>query len=263
MLGGLRGAAAAGLALIVAAGCATRTSTGLTGRLVTGGDGPAAAEATFDVGPAPGGVAAPAAPPAEARRVEPVPKFVAPNALEDRDTALGEALLALAAGESATAHRRVAGEYRRLKVFDRAEAHLTLALALEPRDATLLDARARVWRDWGLPARALADAHRAAFLAPDSAQAQNTLGTVLFALGQIGQARDRFARAIGMAPEAAHFRSNLCFAAYAQGALDAALSACDAALRLSPDLEVARRNRELVTAAMRAAADGVRTEGTP
>ena len=43
----------------------------------------------------------------------------------------------------------------------------------------------RVWRDWGLPALALGDAHRAIYYAPQSASARNTYGTVMQALGQL------------------------------------------------------------------------------
>jgi tetratricopeptide (TPR) repeat protein len=241
--------------------CAARTSGGLADRFVTRGESTAGAEATFDVGPVADGALGAAEPAGRPVPVEPVPKFVAPNALEDVDPALGEAMLAAAADPSAETHRRLAAEYRRLKVFDRAEKHLALALALEPRDASLFVERARVWREMGVLDRALSDAHRAAYLAPDSAEAQNTLGTVLFALGRVTEAGQRFARAATIEPGAAHLLSNLCYARYADGDLAAALEACDAALRLDPALAVAQQNRGLVTAAMTGQDHG--TEGTP
>jgi tetratricopeptide (TPR) repeat protein len=251
-----------GLALALAAGCAARQSAGLESLLVRQTDGTVTTDATFDVAPRPVG-AERAEPVGEPVPVVPVPKFVAPDALEDRDAALGAALLALAAEESVAAHRLVAAEYWRLKVFDRAERHLTRALALQPRDPALLEERARLWRDAGVQGRALADAHRAAYLAPASAAVQNTLGTVLFALGRVAEARGRFARAVALDPGAAYLQSNLCYAALAGREFLAALSACDAALRLSPDFEAAQKNRALVTAAMAAAPAQNGTEGRP
>ncbi len=143
-------------------------------------------------------------------------------------------LAALAVRESVDGHRRAAAEYWKARVFDRADRHLTLAIALRPRDAVLFEERARLWRDAGVLDRALSDAHQAAYLSPALAEAQNTLGTVLYALGRVDAARERFARVAALKPGAAYAQSNLCFAAFAGGALEQALMACDEALRIAP-----------------------------
>jgi Flp pilus assembly protein TadD len=252
------------IALLLAGGCAARPAAGLADRLVRRGDDAAAARATFDAGPPEGADRGPGRQPeGEPVPVVPLPKVSEPNALETEDAALAAALAAVGATPSVRSHRRVAAEYWRLKVFDRAERHLTLALSLAPRDPRLLDERARLWRDAGVLDRALSDAHLAAYLAPASPEAQNTLGTVLFRLGRAKEARERFGRAAALHPTAAYLQSNLCYAALATGELEAARAACDAALALSPELEAARRNRALVAAALSGEAEEGRTEGTP
>ena len=257
---------AIGLALFFAAACATTAAPapGMAGRFVTRDDGKAAERATFDVAPAErADRPAAAAPGAEPVPVVPIPKYSEPNSVESEDPALAASLSALRTSPSVAAHRRVAAEYWRLKVFDRAERHLTLALSLAPRDAMLIEERARLWRDAGVLDRALSDAHTAAYRAPSSAQAQNTLGTVLFALGRVTEARDRFARAAALAPVSAYVQNNLCYANYVTREFEAALAACDVALSVSPGFEAARRNRALVGAAITAGAERQRTEGTP
>src|SRR5687768_16728943 len=91
---------------------------------------------------------------------------------------LAAALHAANTAPSPQTLRRAADEYRRLRIADRAHDYLQQALRLDPRDAATYDALARLWRDGGLPALALADAHRAVHYAPASAVAHNTLGTV-------------------------------------------------------------------------------------
>jgi tetratricopeptide (TPR) repeat protein len=111
-----------------------------------------------------------------------------PRSIEETDPALKAALATLAKGRSAHAHLAVAGHYSRLGVSDMAYEHLSEALAIEPRSSAALDGRARLLRDVGLMAMALADANRARFLAPESAAVRNTLGTILERLGQCREA---------------------------------------------------------------------------
>jgi tetratricopeptide (TPR) repeat protein len=196
----------------------------------------------------------------EAVPVVPIPKVSPGPTLESENEELRAALGALAVRESTDSHRRAAAEYWQARVFDQADRHLTRAIALRPRDAGLFEERARLWRDAGALDRALSDAHRAAYLAPGLSEAQNTLGTVLFALGRVGAARERFARAAVLTPDAAHVQSNLCFAAFAGGALEQALMACDEALRIAPDHLTAQRNRERVEAALSARQTNERSE---
>ena len=74
-------------------------------------------------------------------------------------------------------------------MLDAAYRNFNRAIALNPRDAAAYEGLARVWRDWGLPALALGDAHRATYYAPQSASARNTYGTVMQALGRYDDAR--------------------------------------------------------------------------
>ena len=101
---------------------------------------------------------------------------------------LAEALAALSQGETPDRFRAVAIEYQRLRVLDKAEEFASKAINLTPKNADLYELRARIWRDSDAPELALSDAHRAAYLAPASAVAMNTLGTVHFALDQPAEA---------------------------------------------------------------------------
>lgn len=251
---GRAGLVALALGAVITAGCAPRVPRGMVDRFVTRDDG-ASAGATFDVAPpAPASADAVRA----AGRVEPVvpiPKVSSGLTLETQNAALAAALGALAVRESVDGHLRAAAEYGRAGVVDQADRHLGRALAIAPRDARLFDERARLWRDAGALDVALAYAHRAAYLAPRMAEAQNTLGTVLYALGDVQAARDRFARAVALRPDAAYARHNLCVAAAAEGADGAhepAQTACDDTPRLEPVPEPAERNRNFINRAPRA-----------
>lgn len=177
------------------------------------------------------------------------PKSGAPPTLEALDPGLADALKNLAVEESVDTLQRVAAEYLRLRVFDSAQAYLTRAIALDPRRSSSFDWRARVWRDWGLPDLALGDAHRAVFLAPGSADAHNTLGTVLFALGSLREAESAFETALARDPTAAWIQNNLCYVALSAGNEARALARCAEALDHQPDLTPARNNLALVHAA--------------
>ena len=94
----------------------------------------------------------------------------------------------------------MAAAYRQAGVRDKAYDYLSEGLRHDPTDAALHDALARAWRDWGFPDRGLTAAHRAVYYAPRSAEARNTLGTVLWALGQRAEARRRSKQAVGARP---------------------------------------------------------------
>lgn len=128
---------------------------------------------------------------------------------ESTDARLRDALAGLASKPTAAAHLSVAREYHRLKVFDDAISHFDSAVALERRNASAFEGRARVWRDTGLLAQALADANRAIYFAPDAAAPRNTLGTILEALGQFDQARLAYERALTLDPGAGYAEVNL------------------------------------------------------
>jgi len=78
--------------------------------------------------------------------------------IESQDGDLASALLQLALVRTAEHHRAVADEYRRLKILDAAFDHLSAATRIDPRDAAAYDARARIWRDWGVPELAIGEA---------------------------------------------------------------------------------------------------------
>jgi tetratricopeptide (TPR) repeat protein len=206
------GAGALMLVVTLTGGCAAHRSVAMSSSLIHRGKSDSAA--TFD---APGAEAAAERKKATTRakpHAIPLPPAQAKSSIgltaESSDPALGRVLRALGTHPTASAERDVAAEYRRLRIYDRAYTHLEKARALEPRNAGVFDDLARTWRDAGAPALALPDAWRAVFFAPKSAEAHNTLGTVLFALGDVAQARQQFEAAVALAPEAEYARRNLC-----------------------------------------------------
>jgi len=176
--------------------------------------------------------------------------------LEASDPALSAALVKLALSPTAESHRQVALEYRRLGVLDQAHAYFTKAVTLDPNDAAALDALARIWRDWGFPERGMAEAQRAVQLAPASASAANTIGTLLEALGHATEARDWYVRALWLDPNASYALNNLCYSAIMLTHADA-VAQCRRALAAAPDSRVAWNNLGLAYAA---AGDLVRAE---
>lgn len=128
--------------------------------------------------------------------------------IEGRDPQLREALASLGRTPSAAAHVRVAGEYQRVGVTDFAYDHYSDALRLDPGSVAALDGRARLLRDAGLIGPALADAHRARFLAPDSAAVRNTLGSVLERQGLCREALGQYREAARLDPDAAWAAEN-------------------------------------------------------
>ena len=170
--------------------------------------------------------------------------------IEAQDSRLSAALAALVAHPTAEAHRRVAAEYSRLHVFDYAFDHLKSALKLAPHDAAAFEGLARIWRDWGFPALALGEAYRAVYYAPRSAEVQNTLGTVLYAVGDLQEAERRFELARALDPDAAYVLSNLCYLSVMRGAAEQALDDCRRAVTLAPTVTAARNNLALAYAAL-------------
>lgn len=168
--------------------------------------------------------------------------------LEAQDPVLAKALLLLEAAPSAARHRAVADAYLRLGISDQAHEHLSAAVKLEPRDAASWDRMARIWRDWGLPHLGLTDAHRAVYFAPKSPVVHNTLGTVLHAMGRHDEARAEFERALQLDPAAAYALNNLCYTWTLEGQVRAAVTACERAIAIQPDLQPTRNNLGLAYA---------------
>lgn len=169
--------------------------------------------------------------------------------VESWNPRLSAALLKLAFQPTAEQHRRVALEYRRLNILDRAYAHLDAAIRLEPDDAAAFDARARIWRDWGFAQQGLNDATRAVRLAPASAAAANTLGTLWQALGNAAEARRWYEHALMLDPGAAFAMNNLCYASIAAREHNA-VDTCERAVVMAPESKDARNNLALAHAAL-------------
>lgn len=181
-------------------------------------------------------------------RARPVPKHTPGMTIESIDPELQGALLAVRALPSAAAHRRAAQEYIRVRVLDAAFDHYKAALRIDPRDGASYDGLARIWRDWRLPALALGDARRAVYHAARSAEAHNTLGTVLQALGQRAEAKKAYRRSLELNPVAAYALNNLGYMALLDGD-NAAVEHFQRAIAADGNLVAARHNLALAYAA--------------
>lgn len=171
-----------------------------------------------------------------------VPSRTTLQTAEQWDAALAAALARL--DESAATERLldVAEAYRRVGIGDKAADYYARALLADPKSAAAYDGLARVWRDGGFPDIGLAEAYRAVYYAPASPEAQNTLGTLLQALGSTGPARERYERAVALDAGAAYALANLCGLELTEGKPERAAAACEQALAIDAGLDVARRN---------------------
>ena len=97
----------------------------------------------------------------------------------------------------------------RVGVRDMAFDHYSEALRLDPRNIAAFDGRARLWRDVGFLAPALADAHRAKYFDPRSAEVRNTLGTILERRGLCHDALTEYREALRLQPDAAWAQQNV------------------------------------------------------
>jgi Flp pilus assembly protein TadD len=239
--------------LCLTGGCAVHRSPSVTEHFVKNTGESAQGGATFDVprdsSDPKRAKAESSAPPPVSLPSTPTPKLSDMPTIEKQDGRLAAALDTLAARPSGAAHRAVAAEYLRLSIFDAAYDHLAAALQIDPRDFMAYEALARLWRDAGLPALSLSPAYRAVYLAPNWAEAENTLGTVLYALGNPDAARVRFTHALSLDPVAGYVLNNLCYMSLVGGDLSRARAECDEAVRLAPELRAARMNSAAVLAA--------------
>lgn len=152
--------------------------------------------------------------------------------LESTDPGLRTALARVLAAPTTANYLEVSNQYLRHGVFDRADDFLNRSLAANGPDPSIYDARARLWRDWGQPAEGLGDAHRAVFLAPHSAAAHNTLGTLLYRLGRVNEARVSFSRALELDAAAWYALANLCHVSMNAGDTKTAIGQCHKAAAL-------------------------------
>jgi Flp pilus assembly protein TadD len=197
----------------------------------------------------PAAPAPPVAPATSETPETPETKTSNPPTLEATNTGLAAALAALKRHPTANAYVAVGEAYRRLGVFDAAETNFERALHIDSRLPAAAEGLARVWRDWGWPSLGLPYAYRALSAAPRSPGVENTLGTLLFALGDPEGARTHFQHAVALDPTAAYALNNLCYVALMLGEGGPAIARCDEALALSPNLASSRNNLALVYAA--------------
>ena len=155
--------------------------------------------------------------------------------VESADVLLSDALLAAIASPSPVAHRRVARQYIRLGILDRAADYLTAALRMDSRDAAAYELRARLWRDAGLLGEALGDAYRAVYFG-GSASSQNTLGTILHYLNHHASARERYRLALKLDSSAFYAVANLCAVALDDGDTSLTVETCSRVLEMAPGL---------------------------
>jgi tetratricopeptide (TPR) repeat protein len=221
------------LSLWLAGGCASHRSAGVAGSSLPRADRSPSLDTVVEAVP-----------------VTNTSKLTNLRSLEAVDRELADAIEALAIEPSGRAHRRVAAEYLRLSIFDAAHDQYDRALKIDPRDAEAYDGIARLWRDAGFPSLGLRPAHQAIYYAPKWAQARNTLGTLLHALGDSVAAQQEFERALALDPAAAYVLNNLCYLSFARGDLSRAMKQCGEAVRLDVDLAAAHANLAAVTAAL-------------
>jgi tetratricopeptide (TPR) repeat protein len=183
---------------------------------------------------------------AEAR---PAPKGDPTPTLEMRDPELKAARANLEAAKTAPNYLDVGRAYYRHGLLNKAYEHYAGALRLNPRSWEAYDGMARIWRDWRRPDLALPDAQRAVYFDPKSAAAENTRGTILQALGLRKEARAAYDLARRLDPAAAYALSNLCYLSFVEGNAALAISECQAALWIDPDLPAAHNNLGLTYAA--------------
>jgi tetratricopeptide (TPR) repeat protein len=175
----------------------------------------------------------------------------AASTLEAHDPVLSGALIEVAVAPTSERHLRIAERYRELGILDAAFDHYVRARGIAPHDARAYDGLARVWRDWGFPDRALAEAARAIHYAPDWPVSHNTSGTILAALGRGPDARRAFERALALDARATYAHNNLCYVSFLEGDAPKAFSDCRAALSIDPTMAAARNNLALIYAAAR------------
>ncbi len=165
------------------------------------------------------------------------------SSLESHDPELQSALMGVLLAPTVQHHLGVARAYKRLGILDNAYDYLAKSLEVNGPDPAVYDALARLWRDWGHPELGLADAHRAVYLSPASAATQNTLGTLLYRLGQTRHAEAQFNEALTLDPNAWYVWANLCHLNLAQGRTREAIAQCKKATALRPKQQAATKSR--------------------
>ena len=134
-------------------------------------------------------------------------------------------------------HLRVAQEYRRLGMLDTAYARLNRAVQQDPQ---LAEAHER-WRGSGATGdsriRVSGPPIAPSTTTRDRRAPENTLGTILDALGQTRRRATRLRAGVSLDPTAAWAFNNLCYLELRSAVCREARARCEAALRLEPDAD--------------------------
>jgi Tfp pilus assembly protein PilF len=181
-------------------------------------------------------------------RGKPAIRSAAAATLETTRPVLADLARKQATNPNVENERQLAFEYVSQGILDAAFDHFQAALRLDPRDASSHEGIARIWRDWGFPDLGLPSAYRAVYWMPDSASAQNTLGTLFLKLDLTAAAAIRFERARMLDPTAAYPLNNLCYVSLRGGRADEAVEWCRAATSADATSEQVRNNFALALA---------------
>jgi Flp pilus assembly protein TadD len=154
------------------------------------------------------------------------------TSLENSNEALRAAIARVTIAPTIEHHLGASRAYRQQGIMDHALDYLNRSLDVNGPSAIVYDERARLWRDWGYAAQGLADAHRAVYLAPDSPAYRNTLGTVLYRMGQVDDALEQFEQVVHLEPNAWYALANLCYVHSTQGRTREAIPLCRRATAL-------------------------------
>jgi Flp pilus assembly protein TadD len=211
---------AALLAIVASCGCASVHERSIASRFVREGT-----PAVDLGGPRPEILRARRGPLADATITTNVSRFTG-SSLENSDAALRTAIARVALVPTAEHYLDVSRAYRARGIMDHALDYLNRSLAVNGPSAIVYDERARLWRDWGYPGEGLADAHRAVYLAPESPAFRNTLGTVLYRVGQADNAVEQFEQVVRLKPDAWYALANLCYVHNVRGRTREAIPLC-------------------------------------
>jgi tetratricopeptide (TPR) repeat protein len=214
------------LAIVASCGCASAHERNFASRFIREGT------PTVDLGgPRPDTPRMPQAPLADATIRGNVSRIVG-TSLENFDATLQAAIGRVIIAPTIEHHLGASRAYRQQGIMDHALDYLNRSLAVNGPSAIVYDERARLWRDWGYAAEGLADAYRAVYLAPESPAFRNTLGTVLYRIGQADDALDQFEQVVRLEPNAWYALANLCYVHSAQGRTREAIPLCRRATTL-------------------------------
>lgn len=147
---------------------------------------------------------------------------------------------------SAATHNRIGGLLFEKKMFGEAEAHFSLASALQPQAPQFHMNRGTALRHLGKLDDAEASFRRAVSLGPQDAQVHYNLGNLLRDVDRLDEAEEPYRRAIALDPGHVQAMTNLAQTLADLGRAEEALELCRAAIERRPDYALAHWNKALV-----------------